>query len=61
MFVPKCNHQSSVGARRRLDNFLDKKRHEIGAHSLSQKIKLNFKITKPFIKIALFDASKKDG
>ncbi|MFQ3185997.1 MAG: acetyl-CoA carboxylase carboxyl transferase subunit beta [Marinomonas primoryensis] len=57
---PKCNHHLRVGARRRLDIFLDKEgRHEIGAH-LEPEDKLKFKDTKRY-KDRIVDAQKKTG
>lgn len=57
---PKCDHHLRVGARRRLDIFLDKEdRHEIGAH-LEPEDKLKFKDSKRY-KDRIVDAQKKTG
>lgn len=57
---PKCDHHLRVGARRRLDIFLDKEdRHEIGAH-LEPEDKLKFKDTKRY-KDRIADAQKATG
>jgi acetyl-CoA carboxylase carboxyl transferase subunit beta len=57
---PKCDHHLRVGARRRLDIFLDKEgRHEIGAH-LEPEDKLKFKDTKRY-KDRIVDAQKATG
>ncbi|RBP84826.1 acetyl-CoA carboxylase carboxyltransferase subunit beta [Marinomonas rhizomae] len=57
---PKCNHHLRVGARRRLDIFLDKEgRHEIAAH-LEPEDKLKFKDSKRY-KDRIADAQKATG
>ncbi|ETX11586.1 acetyl-CoA carboxylase subunit beta [Marinomonas ushuaiensis DSM 15871] len=57
---PKCDHHLRVGARRRLDIFLDKEsRHEIGAH-LEPEDKLKFKDTKRY-KDRIVDAQRATG